>query len=155
MTKKKLIKRRKRFLRILIVVLIIVIVHGFLNVPLGAVELEQIVKPELKNIENSAAENAQAEEHIKEKQKIFYVTLTKRGFSNEKIVVNEGDNVRIVLTNLEGVNNLVLKEFSIRTKTLKENEVDAIDFVANNKGVYKFYSDFGRYRGVEGTIIVR
>lgn len=78
-------------------------------------------------------------------------------FSPESIEVNEGDTVRIVFKNVEGLHDWVIDEFNARTAVIQAGQEETIEFVANQKGEFEYYCSVGNHRaqGMVGTLIVR
>ncbi len=78
-------------------------------------------------------------------------------FRPNRIEVTKGDRVRIVLINREGVHNLVLEAFGVRTPTISTGEQAEITFVANKIGSFEYYCSVSNHRqlGMVGTLVVK
>lgn len=98
------------------------------------------------------ASSSGAQVEIKE----FIVTGSKFKFEPVKISVKKGDTVRVVFKNLEGMHDFVIDEFKAKTKQIKENESETIEFVADKTGSFEYYCSVGTHRamGMKGTLIV-
>ena len=80
------------------------------------------------------------------------------GFTPKTITVNEGDKVRIVLTNTgRMIHNFVVDEFGVETKTIPAGQTDTVEFVAGSAGTYEFYCSVSNHRalGMVGTLVVQ
>lgn len=77
-------------------------------------------------------------------------------FSVKEIRVKQGDKVKIVLTNKDGMHDWVIDEFKARTKIVKTGETDTVEFVVNKKGTFEYYCSIGQHRknGMKGNLIV-
>ena len=100
---------------------------------------------------------AGAEDH-EVKELVFDVSGGSFYFVPNEIRVKEGDQVKIVFTNVGGTHDLVLPDFGVATKVTKTGETDTIEFTANKKGSYEFYCSVGngyhRQMGQIGTLFV-
>jgi len=88
--------------------------------------------------------------------KTFTVDAKNFSFSPASISVKKGDTVKIILKNTEGGHDLVIDEFSARTKIINSGEEDAIQFVADKTGSFEFYCSVMSHRemGMKGTLTV-
>ncbi|KKU81845.1 MAG: Plastocyanin [Parcubacteria group bacterium GW2011_GWA2_47_8] len=88
--------------------------------------------------------------------KTFDVTGVPFAFDLKEIRVKQGDRVRIHFTSKEGFHDWVVDEFDARTKQLKVNEEDTIEFIANTTGTFEYYCSVGNHRamGMVGKLIV-
>ena len=102
--------------------------------------------------DSMTGDNATTTTQVKE----FKVSGTPFKFSVEEIRVKQGDTVRIVFTNEEGLHDWVIDEFSARTKQLKVGESETIEFVADKTGTFEYYCSVGTHRamGMVGNLIV-
>lgn len=83
--------------------------------------------------------------------------FTMDGEDNPDLVVNEGDNVRIIFSSTSGFHDWVLDEFDAATKQVRpENGVTIVEFVADEAGEYEYYCSVGSHRanGMVGNFIV-
>ncbi len=103
----------------------------------------------------TTTENEDETEAVSE-VKTFEVESTTFSYTPNEIRVNEGDTVRIVLSNANGVHDWVVDEFNARTEIINAGETDEIEFVADKAGTYEFYCSVGNHRemGMVGTLIV-
>lgn len=74
------------------------------------------------------------------------------------IRVQEGDRVKIVLTNVGGTHDLVIPDFDVRTEITRTGESSVVEFTADKKGSFEFYCSVGngyhRDMGQIGTLLV-
>ena len=77
-------------------------------------------------------------------------------FSPKEIRVKEGTRVRVVFNNTGGLHDFVLDEFNARTKQIKGDQSETIEFVASKKGTFEYYCSVGTHRqmGMVGNFIV-
>ena len=77
-------------------------------------------------------------------------------FSQEEIVVQEGDTVRITLTSTDMPHDWVVDELDARTEIAEAGETVTVEFVADTAGEYEYYCSVGNHReqGMVGTLIV-
>jgi len=86
----------------------------------------------------------------------FTVEARNFRFSVEEMKVKQGDTVRVVFSNGEGLHDWTIDEFSAKTKQLKAGESEAIEFVADKIGTFEYYCSVGTHRqmGMVGKLIV-
>ncbi len=89
--------------------------------------------------------------------KEFTIDAFSFGYSQEELVVNEGDTVTINLTNSEGFHDWVIDEFGAATKQIAAGETTSVTFVADEAGTYEYYCSVGEHRanGMVGTLVVQ
>lgn len=77
-------------------------------------------------------------------------------FNPKEIRVRQGDRVKITFTNVEGMHDLVIDEFNVRSKTIQAGESDTVEFLADKKGIFEYYCSVGKHRqmGMVGSLIV-
>lgn len=77
-------------------------------------------------------------------------------FLPAEIKVKKGQTVKIVFKNIAGMHDFVVDEFKARTKVIKANETDTIQFVADKAGTFEYYCSVGNHRsmGMKGNLIV-
>lgn len=88
--------------------------------------------------------------------KEFAVEGSSFAFNPTQIRVKEGDRVKIVFTNKNGMHDWVLDEFDVRTKVTSAGQSDTVEFVANKKDTFEYYCSIGNHRqqGMVGNLIV-
>ncbi|MBI4708589.1 MAG: hypothetical protein HY764_00035 [Candidatus Portnoybacteria bacterium] len=116
------------------------------------------------NIRNSLSPASQLEgsnqgtsqQQAPKADKTFTVVGGNYEFLPKEIRVEEGDRVRINFASVEGTHNWGIDEFDIRTRDAQTGLATGVEFVANQVGVFEFYSSVGddRQRGMEGRVIV-
>ena len=79
------------------------------------------------------------------------------GKENPDLIVNEGDKIRIEVTNGQGFHDFVIDEFNARTAKVKEGESASVEFTAGKKGTFEYYCSVGEHRqmGMKGRFIVQ
>ncbi len=119
--------------------------YGKSLIPQGSVKTVNNLKTPYDN-ENEGDNN------IKE----FVVVASNFSFSKKQIKVKQGDRVRIILKNSQGMHDFRIDELGVGTRILQEGEQDAIEFTADKKGKFSFYCSVGNHRalGMEGEFIV-
>lgn len=77
-------------------------------------------------------------------------------FDLSEIRVKQGDTVKVVFNNKEGVHDFVIDEFNVRTKQISGEGTDTVEFVADKAGTYEYYCSVGQHRqmGMKGNLIV-
>ncbi len=89
--------------------------------------------------------------------KTFEVTGEPFSFSLKEMKVKQGDTVKVIFSNKEGIHNWVLDEFDgAKTKTIAAGESETVQFVADKKGTFEYYCSVGAHRanGMKGNFIV-
>lgn len=88
--------------------------------------------------------------------KAFTVESNGLSFTPNKLTVKAGDKVTITYKNNVETHNLVIDEFSVKTKLLNAGQQESLEFVAAKKGVYEFYCAVPGHRqsGMVGTLTV-
>jgi len=78
-------------------------------------------------------------------------------FTPNMISVNKGDTVQITFKNMEGLHDLVIDEFNIKTKQISAGQEEIVEFVADTIGAFEFYCSVGSHRamGMVGTLEVK
>ncbi len=123
-------------------------------VPAGNSSVEETVVMDEETTSPAALseEGSPLERNVKE----FQVTGIPFSFSVKEMRVKQGDTVRVTFTNKEGMHDLVLDEFNVRTKVLPAGESQTIEFVADQVGEFTYYCSVGNHRqmGMVGKLIV-
>ncbi|MDD3662162.1 MAG: cupredoxin domain-containing protein, partial [Candidatus Dojkabacteria bacterium] len=88
--------------------------------------------------------------------KVLEITGVEYDFSIEEIRVKRGDRVRIEFTSQEGLHDLVIDAFDVRTQRVSTGESDVVEFVADEAGTFEYYCSVNNHRqlGMVGTLIV-
>jgi len=88
--------------------------------------------------------------------KEFTLSASNYSYSSNSIRVNKGDTVKITLKNDEGMHDLVIDEYNVRTKLLNSGEEETIIFTADKTGTFEFYCSVGKHRemGMKGMLTV-
>ncbi|MEI8103967.1 MAG: cupredoxin domain-containing protein [Candidatus Moraniibacteriota bacterium] len=92
---------------------------------------------------------------VKEFSTTAYYDETGVWYSLKEIRVKKGDTVRIKATNIKGMHDLVIDEYSIKQE-LPMNQEMTIEFTADKVGQFVFYCSKPGHRekGQWGTLIV-
>lgn len=90
-------------------------------------------------------------------EQVFNLDSFRFGYSEEEIIVNQGDTVTINLTSSDGRHDWVVDEFNAATEIIEEGETTSVTFVADQVGEFEFYCSVGSHReqGMVGTLIVQ
>ncbi len=77
-------------------------------------------------------------------------------FKPNEIRVKKGEKVTITLSNAGGFHNLVIDEFNVKTKIIKDGEEETVTFTPDKAGTFEFYCSVGNHRamGMKGKLIV-
>lgn len=78
-------------------------------------------------------------------------------FSEDEIMVNVGDTVKITLNAIDMPHDWVVDELDVRTDIAQPGETVTVEFVAETAGEYEYYCSVGQHRanGMVGTLIVK
>jgi plastocyanin len=89
--------------------------------------------------------------------KEFTVDGFNFGFKPNMMTVNKGDTVKITFKNTGGFHDLVINEFKVATKQIKDGAQETVTFVADKAGTFEYYCSVGTHRqmGMKGTLIVK
>ncbi len=128
---------------------IIVVAVGYLLLQ-GGKPVEQTKQEIVPTTAPVATESA-----VKE-AKTFAVEGSPFMFSVKEIKVKNGDTVKVVFTNKNGMHDFVIDEFNAKTKQLKAGEAEEVTFVASKSGTFEYYCSVGNHRqqGMVGKLIV-
>ncbi|MDG5768250.1 hypothetical protein QA596_12360 [Balneolales bacterium ANBcel1] len=77
--------------------------------------------------------------------------------ANPDLVVSLGENVRLNLEVINGTHDWVVDEFDVATRQIGEGESHTVEFLADERGEFEYYSSTGSYReeGMYGTLKVQ
>lgn len=88
--------------------------------------------------------------------KEFAITAKRFEFNPSTITVNQGDNVRLIITSLDTTHGFYLPDFSINEKIEADKPV-TVEFNADKKGTFVFRCNIpcgSGHSSMEGTLIV-
>jgi nitrite reductase (NO-forming) len=116
-------------------------------------EPEPTTEPIIESEITPEPEQEEPEETVKE----FTMDASNFKYSVKNIEVNQGDRVKIKITNVEGTHDFVLDELNVDSGLLPRNQEQTIEFVADKKGSYEYYCSVGKHRelGMWGTITIK
>ena len=88
--------------------------------------------------------------------KEFTVDGSNFAFSPKEIKVSKGDTVKITFKDIDGMHNLVIDGYNVKTNIIKGGSEDTITFVADKTGQFEYYCSVGNHKesGMTGTFIV-
>jgi len=88
--------------------------------------------------------------------KRFTVNGSNFKFAPNEIKVSKGDVVQLTFINNGGTHDLVIDEFSIKTKQLPSGGQEVVTFQADKAGTFEYYCSVGSHRamGMFGKLIV-
>ena len=77
-------------------------------------------------------------------------------FKPNEIRVKAGEKVKITFKNIEGFHDLIIDDLGVKTKQIRDGEVDVVEFTPTLPGSYEFYCSIGNHRsmGMKGILIV-
>jgi plastocyanin len=89
--------------------------------------------------------------------KSFTVEGSSYSFTPSTITVNKGDTVKITFVNKNGIHDLVVDGYNVRTKQIGAGKQETIQFVANKTGTFEYYCSVGNHRamGMKGSLKVQ
>jgi plastocyanin len=89
-------------------------------------------------------------------ERVFTLDAFNFGYSDTRLVVQEGDTVTINLTSSQGFHDWVVDEFNAATDKIMAGETTSVTFVADQAGEYEFYCSVGAHRlqGMVGVLVV-
>ena len=107
-------------------------------------------------VEATADEQAVSSDVAAGTERVFNVDSFNYGYSEERIVVQEGDTVTINLTSSDGFHDWVVDEFNAATEKIMAGDTTSVTFVADEAGEFEFYCSVGSHRqlGMVGTLVV-
>jgi plastocyanin len=87
----------------------------------------------------------------------FTITATNFTYNPKDITVKKGDTVKITLVNSNGVHDLVVDGYNVRTNIIQGGQSQTITFVANQSGDFQYYCSVDGHRamGMWGTLHVQ
>jgi len=90
-------------------------------------------------------------------EKTFNITAGNFYFVPNKITVNKGDKVTLVVTNAGGFHDIVIDELSVKSPVIKTANAAMVTFTASKSGSFVFYCDVPghRQKGMWGTLMVQ
>jgi plastocyanin len=96
------------------------------------------------------------EDDMTNKTKVFDISGTNFSFSENEIVVHEGDTVTINFSSESGFHDWVVGEFDAATDQISAGDTTSVTFVADKSGSFEFYCSVGNHRaqGMIGTLVV-
>jgi len=99
---------------------------------------------------------SQSQTVVEETPQSFTVEGGSFFFKPNEIKVKSGQKVVITFNNSGGFHDFVIDELNVKTKQLKSEETEVIEFTPEKPGTYEFYCSVGNHRamGMKGTLIV-
>jgi len=90
-------------------------------------------------------------------QKTFNIIGGNFYFVPNKITVNAGDQVTLVLTNAGGVHDIAIDELGVKTPVIRTANTATVQFTASKKGSFIYYCDVPGHsqKGMWGALIVQ
>ena len=84
------------------------------------------------------------------------VEASKFKFEPNVIRVPKGKTIKLTFKSVDGMHDLVMDEFNVRTRQLNAGEENVVGFVADRTGTFEYYCSVAdhRARGMVGTVIV-
>jgi len=108
------------------------------------------------DIESTTTEQMTETPPVEDNVRQFSVSGSPFSFTPNVMSVRKGDTVKITFTNSQGLHDLVIDEFNVRTKQLPAGQSETITFVADKVGSFEYYCSVGTHRqmGMVGTLTV-
>jgi len=88
--------------------------------------------------------------------KEFTIDGSNFSFVPKEIKVSKGDTVKITFKDLDGMHNLVVDGYNVKTNIIKGGTQDSITFLADKVGQFEYYCSVGNHKesGMVGAFIV-
>ena len=88
--------------------------------------------------------------------KTFEIEAGSFYYTPNEIRVNQGDVVRLVMTSVDMMHDLVIDELDVNIPVTQNGNTNEVTFVANEVGQFEMYCSVGNHRaqGQVGTLIV-
>ena len=88
--------------------------------------------------------------------KEFTVTGSNFKFDPAEIKVAKGDKVKVTFKSAGMMHDFVIDEFNVKTKQLKADEEETVEFTADKAGTFEYYCSVGKHRqmGMVGKLVV-
>jgi plastocyanin len=88
--------------------------------------------------------------------KVFKIEAGSYYFKPNEIRVKKGDKVRIELSIVDMMHNLVIDELNVKTPTTQAGKSTSVEFTASQAGEFEFYCGVANHRkmGQVGKLIV-
>jgi plastocyanin len=89
--------------------------------------------------------------------KEFTVDGSSYKFDPETITVSKGDTVKITFRDNDGMHDLVVDDYNVKTNVLGPGKQDSITFVVDKAGSFKYYCSVSNHEdlGMTGTLVVQ
>lgn len=143
-------KKNNSVIGIVLVVVVLLAVGGFffLNNQKSTNTNSSAPQVEAENTQSSTAPSGPVKE--------FTVDGSNYEFSPTKIEVNKGDTVKITFKDDDGMHNLVVDGYNVKTNIIKGGSEDTIQFVADKSGTFEYYCSVANHKeeGMVGSLIV-
>ena len=89
--------------------------------------------------------------------KEFTIIGKSFSFTPNTIAVQKGDRVKITFKDSDGLHNIVIDGYNVKTETLESGDSSVIEFVADKVGSFEYYCsvDSHKQKGMTGTLTVK
>lgn len=86
----------------------------------------------------------------------FKVTGSDFMFSPGIMKVKQGETVRIIFHNFDGLHDFKIDEYNVATKFLEEGTTQTVEFIADKPGSFEYYCSVMSHRkqGMVGKLVV-
>jgi plastocyanin len=90
-------------------------------------------------------------------KKTFNITGGNYYFVPNKITVNKGDQVTLVMTNAGGFHDFVIDQLGVKIPVIKTGQAATATFIASNTGSFVYYCNVSGHKakGMWGTLVVQ
>ena len=145
---------------VLVVVVVLLLGGGWFLMsrqPSSATMTQSVeVSPSLAPAEISASPHVSQVVGESSDEKVFTVTGSNFSFDPKEIKVKQGDHVKIIFQNKDGIHDWRLDEFEVKTTQITAGNSAEVSFVADKTGSFEYYCSVGRHRamGMKGNLIV-
>ncbi len=140
----------KSMVGIVVAIIVLLAAAGFFFINSKGKETTNTSAPQVE------ADNEQVSASPTGTVKEFTVDGSNYEFSPTKIEVNKGDTVKITFKDDDGMHNLVVDGYNVKTNIIKGGSQDTIQFVADKTGTFEYYCSVANHKeeGMVGSFIV-
>lgn len=88
---------------------------------------------------------------VKEQVREFKLDATRFQYSPDRIEVNKGDKIRIIINNIDTIHGIRIPDFNVKDE-------NSVEFIADKRGEFDFYCTVfcgGQHREMRGKLIVK
>ena len=105
---------------------------------------------------NSSFQPSAIKGELKGNTREFKVLGSNYMFSPGVMHAKEGETIKVIFYNIEGLHDFKIDELNVATQLLEENDTQTVEFVADKQGTFEYYCSYMSHRqqGMVGKLIV-